>query len=53
MACPVGAAVTVTSREFDTMSALSHEQLLTAIELVCYFCTAVGVAMTFIFAAKT
>lgn len=50
---PRRAAINVTDREFDMMPALSHEQLLTAIELVCYFCTAVGVAMTFIFSAKT
>jgi hypothetical protein len=47
------AAVIVTRCEFHIMPALSHEQLLTAIELVCYFCTAVGVAVTFFFAART
>ena len=35
------------------MNGLTHEQLLTAIELVCYFCTAVGVALTMLFAART
>jgi hypothetical protein len=35
------------------MLALSQEQLLTAVELVCYFCTALGVAVTFYFAART
>lgn len=31
---------------------LSHELLLTAVEMVCYFCTAVGVACTFFFATR-
>jgi hypothetical protein len=35
------------------MPALSHELLITAVELVCYFCTAIGVALTFFFAART
>ena len=35
------------------MPVLSHELLITAVELVCYFCTAIGVAITFLFAART
>jgi hypothetical protein len=35
------------------MSVLSHELLMTAVQVMCYFCTAVGVAMTFFFAART
>jgi hypothetical protein len=42
-----------TTASFAIMPALSHEQLLTAIELVCYFCTTVGVALTMLFAART
>ncbi len=34
------------------MPVLSHELLLTAIEVVCYFCTAVGVAFTFLVATR-
>ena len=30
---------------------LSHELLITAVELVCYFCTAIGVVFAFLFAA--
>jgi hypothetical protein len=35
------------------MPVLSHEILVTAIEMVCYFCTAIGVAFTFLFAVRT
>jgi hypothetical protein len=35
-----------------TMPVLSHELLITAVELVCYFCTAIGVTFTFFFAAR-
>jgi hypothetical protein len=34
------------------MPALSHELLITGVEMVCYFCTAIGVAFTFLFAAR-
>ena len=34
------------------MPVLSHEQLITAVELVCYFCTAIGVAFTFLFGVR-
>ena len=35
------------------MPVYSHELLLTAIEMVCYFCTAIGVAFTFLFATAS
>ena len=34
------------------MPVLSHELLMTAVEMVCYFCTAVGVLLTFMFAPR-
>lgn len=35
-----------------TMPILSHEMLITAVEMVCYFCTAIGVAIAFLFTAR-
>jgi hypothetical protein len=34
------------------MPALSHEMLITAVEMVCYFCTAIGAALAFLFAVR-
>jgi hypothetical protein len=34
------------------MPLLSHELLITTVELVCYFCTAIGVVVAFLFSAK-
>jgi hypothetical protein len=36
-----------------TMPLISHELMITAVEMVCYFCTAIGIAMTYLFAART
>lgn len=35
------------------MPVMSHELLISAVEMVCYFCTAVGVVLTFVFAPRT
>jgi hypothetical protein len=35
------------------MPLLSHELLTTAVEMVCYFFTAIGVALTFVLAQRT
>lgn len=34
------------------MPVMSHELVLSAIEMVCYFCTVVGVAFTFFFVGR-
>ena len=34
------------------MPVFPTSMLLTAVEMVCYFCTAVGVAFTFMFATR-
>jgi hypothetical protein len=34
------------------MPLLSHELMLTAVEMVCYFCAAIGAAFMFLFAAR-
>ena len=34
------------------MPALSHELLVTGVEMVCYFCTAIGVAFAFLFGVR-
>jgi hypothetical protein len=31
---------------------LSHEMLISAVEMVCYFCTAIGMAFTFMFVTR-
>jgi hypothetical protein len=35
------------------MPVLSHELLLSAVQMVCYFLTAVGITLTFMFAPRT
>ena len=45
-------AATHTITPTVTMPVLSHELLITAVEMVCYFCTALGVAFTVLFAAR-
>jgi len=34
------------------MPTLTHEMLIASIELVCYFCSAIGVAFMVLFAAR-
>jgi hypothetical protein len=34
------------------MPVLSHELLVTGVEMVCYFCTAIGVAFAFLFGVR-
>jgi hypothetical protein len=36
----------------NVMPVLSHELLLTAVELVCYFCTTIGVVFAFLFTVR-
>ena len=36
----------------SAMPALSHELLITAVEMVCYFCTAIGVVFAFLFGCR-
>jgi hypothetical protein len=35
------------------MTLLSDELLTSAVEMVCYFCTAVGLALTILFARRS
>ena len=35
------------------MPVIPHELLITAVQMVCYFCTAIGVAFTYLFAIRT
>ncbi len=35
------------------MPVISHELLITAIEMVCYFCTAIAVAFAYLFATRS
>lgn len=34
-------------------SMLTQEQFITALELMCYFCTIIGVAFTWLFAIRS
>jgi hypothetical protein len=44
--------VTLTIAVIVMIPVLSHEMLITAVEMVCYFCTAIGVACTFLFVTR-
>jgi hypothetical protein len=53
VASPAAARIKPYNRPNTTMPAISHELLITAVQMVCYFCTAVGIALTFLFGVRT
>ena len=50
---PFDTATVTTGEDCTMIPLLPHELLMTAVEMVCYFFTAVGVAFTFLFAPRT